>query len=110
MPVTHPALSDVNLTPRFTAFESFAEATDGCAVAGQIEQGHWPGGGGAGAVMKLQVYGLAIRVPGTATLPGPVRVKPIVLACTGLLNVNEIAVPVDTLVWPFSGVVDVTVG
>src|SRR6266571_1718364 len=84
MPVTHPALSDVNLTPRFTAFESFAEATDGCAVAGQIEQGHWPGGGGAGAVVKLQVYGLAIGVPEMFWAPDTVAVYVVPGASAGV--------------------------
>jgi hypothetical protein len=57
-------LDGVNLTPRLVAPVSLVEGTDGSVESGQIEHGHWPGGGVGWAVVKVHEYGL-IAVPAT---------------------------------------------
>ena len=60
----------MNLTPRFTALGSLAEATDGCAVSGQMLHGHWV----AVLVVKLQDFEPLIGVPELFCAPDTVAV------------------------------------
>src|SRR5215469_1016807 len=70
MPVIVPFWLAVNFTPTLTELVSPEEGCTGSVVSGQIEHGHWPGGGLDCPVVKLHVSGPDIGVP-VATLVAP---------------------------------------
>jgi hypothetical protein len=88
------------LTPTFTGLGSLAEATDGCAVPGQMLQGHWLDA----LVVKLHDFEPLIGVPELFCAPDTVAVY-VVPAASGLSGVNVATVspvlkPTDPLTDP----------
>ncbi|GAB3985892.1 hypothetical protein GCM10029978_099940 [Actinoallomurus acanthiterrae] len=66
--MTHPAVSEVNLTPSSTEFGSSTSVTCGIALSAQIEHGHVPGVG-CRAVVNDQVYAAVIVLPAMSLAP-----------------------------------------